>query len=485
MRRQTTSSLTGDLGHTGLYESYGVINDDFLREWKGGEKVKRVDEMMRNSPIIGALRLAIEMPIRNIEWTFESDDGEDDPRLELMEASIDNMTHSWHDHLLEALLMPFFGWSMFTITYEAVNGQMLWRKFKMLGHDTVERWLLAEDGGIMGLQQNRHLWPTPIPIERMILYRLRKTRNSPEGESILRPSWIPWYYIKNIQHVEAIGIERNLAGLPIITPPMGADMSDGGTDRTQAELIVRNVRQDEQAGVVLPAPTGEGDHNRWHFDLLSANGTGKAGDTDMIVSRYEKRMLMSALAQFLILGQDNVGALATFQGASDFFTMAINSIADVVSETFSKYAIPRLLRLNGLNDEGIRIEHSPAGNVDLAMVGTFLQQMGAMITWTPDDEAWLRAVAKLPPKTVEELTDIRVADQERRAANARAMQEGMRQAAQNREAGQGEVDENETVYFVSGKHPQDDEIQDLEERWYNKAAKFFRGQQRRIMNEVK
>ena len=469
----TRKSMTHDIGHTGLNESWGQIQDDFLTEWRGREKVKRVDEMLKNSPVIGALRMAIEMPIRDISWWFTSEDGEEDPRIELLDDALANMTHSWNDHIVDALLMAFYGWEMSTITYERVGGRMLWRKFKMLGHDTIMRWLIAEDGGLEGLQQWPHLWPEPIPIERMLLYRFRKTQNNPEGESVLRPAWIPWYYIKNIQQIEAIGIERNLAGLPVVTPPIGVDMD--GEDGDKAELLVRNVRNDEQAGVVLPPPVGEGEHQRWHFDLVASSGSSQTIDTDLIISRYEKRMLMAALSQFLMLGMDSVGAMATFEGATDFFTMAVNTIADIISDTFTKYAVTRLLKLNGQNTDGIKMEHSPAGDIGLDVIGTFLQQVGTLVTWTPDDEVWLRALARLPEKTPDELAVLQEEEQERTAANAEAMRQGMQQ--------QPEVDEN-VAQYVADRNPNDDELEPLESAWGGKMKRFMNKQRRRLLEDV-
>ena len=470
----TRRQLTKDIGHTGLTQYWGYIDDDFLTEWRGNEKVKRIDEMMRNSPVIASLRMAVEMPIRDVDWQFVSDEGEEDSRLELLNDALDNMSYSWNDHIVDALLMAFYGWSMFTITYERVGGRMYWRKFKMLGHDTVMRWEMSDDGGIQGLYQKPHLWPEMIPVERMLIYRFRKTRNNPEGESILRPAWVPWWYIKNIQQIEAIGIERNLAGLPVIRPPMGADMD--GADGDNAELVVRNVRNDEQAGVVLPPPIGPEEHQRWHLDLMASQGGSKVTDTNMVISRYEKRMLMASLAQFLMLGQDNVGAFSTFEGAKDFFTMAVNTIASIIADTFTKYAIPRLMKLNGMDSQGLRMEHSPAGDIGLDVIGTFLQQAGAFVTWTPDDEVWLRGLARLPEKQAEELTELQEQERERKAQNALAMQQAFQQ--------RGDVDENVATYAMSAAAI-DREKTRLERAWERAQVSYFRQQKEDVMKAAR
>ena len=82
-----------EIGDTGLSASQGVITDDFLRELTGREGYKRYDEMRKNSPVCAALLAAIEQAIRTARWSFASDRGADDPRLELLNASLDGMSH--------------------------------------------------------------------------------------------------------------------------------------------------------------------------------------------------------------------------------------------------------------------------------------------------------------------------------------------------------------------------------------------------------
>lgn len=398
---------TTDIGRTGLIEYSGVIQEDFLKELRGKEAYKRYNEMRLNSPVIGALLLANDQAIRGINWEFTSDD-ENDPRIELLNEAKDNLSHSWNDHIAEALTMLPFGFSLFEIVYErGKSGRMLWRKFAPRGQETVYRWLFDEAGGLAGIEQMSapNYKVVTIPIESLILYRTRVERGNPEGRSILRTAWIPYYYAKHIQQVEAIGVERDLAGLPVITLPLAADTSDNdNSDLGIARSVVRNVRNDQQAGIVLPSP-------EWKFELASTGGS-RQFDTDKIVRRYESRMLMSALAQFLNLGQEAVGSLALSKDQTDFFTMSVNSIADIIAETFTKFAIPRLLKLNGYDAEGVRLEHSPAGDIDTDLLANTLQKLGSYLTWTAEDEIWLRGALKMPevePEAIEQERELKQA----------------------------------------------------------------------------
>lgn len=471
VRRQ---QLTRELGDIGLNQSgWGEVGDEFLREWQGAtEKAKRVREMLYNSPVIGALRMAVEMPIRDIDWHFVSDQGDNDPRLLLLNDAREAMSHSWEDHITDALGFLWYGWSMFTITYQMDGGRVLWRKFRPLAPDTLMKWQFAPDGGMAGIEQWPHLWPDPIPIERMVIYRFRRARGNPEGESLLRPAWLPWYYVKNIQSIEAIGIERDLAGLPVMTLPEGADTSDSDdptTDVGRARRIVRNVRADEAAGLVLPFG--------WQFSLLSSGGGGKI-DTETVLSRYNKQMLMAALSQFLALGMDNVGALATFEAAGDFFTLTLNAVADTIAETFTKFAVERLLLLNGLDPVGVRLEHSPAGNVQPAMIADALSKLvgAGAISLTAEDESWLRSLFRLPPRAVADIAADRDAAAQEAADRAAAMREALAQRQPDGDA--GDVDEETAALWADTYAADGDDAQRRrwERQWQRKMAAFLQRQ---------
>lgn len=465
-----------DIGDIGLNTSgWGESGDEFLDEWRGAtNKAKRVREMLYNSATVGALRLAVEMPLRDIEWQFVSEDGEDDPRLELLNESFASLSHSWNDHVIDALDFLWFGWSMFTITYQQRDGRILWRKFRPLGHDTLQRWLYDEDGGMAGIQQWPHLNPDPVPIERMVIYRFRRARGNPEGFSVLRPAWTSWYYAKNIQHVEAIGIERNLAGLPIVQLPEGADTTESDSDDTdagRARQLAQGVRNDSRAGVVIPFG--------WDFRLAASGGTG-ANNTDAVISRYDKRILMSALAQFIMLGMDNIGALATYSGSQDFFTLTLNAVADTLAETFTKFAVERLLKLNGLDPHGVRLTHSPAGGLKPEQIAAALGQIGqgGFLTWSADDEVWLRSIFRLPVRDTE---TIQAARDEAQAARDAAVRQAMAQRPPTVDRQTAEI-EPEAYAAADGD---DAARQQWERQWQRKMAAFLARQQRDVTRQAR
>ena len=102
-----------------------------------------------------------------------------------------------------------------------------------------------------------------LPIERSLLFRYRHYKDNPEGLSMLRTSYRPWYYKKRLEEFEAIGVERDLAGLPIVKVPGEMLRAKPGTDQAKIveafKKLVRSVRRNEQEGVVFPHRLRPGD----------------------------------------------------------------------------------------------------------------------------------------------------------------------------------------------------------------------------------
>lgn len=469
--------MADEIGSTGLAQFSGLIQADFLREMRGIEAYKRFEEMRLNSAVVGGLLLAFRMPILAMKFEPHSDQ-ENDPRLELLQAALDNMSYSIGDHIGEALLFLPFGYYPFEIVYERVDGKVLWRKFAPRGQNTITRWAFADDGGINGFYQRvNYVQEKFIPIEKTILYRINVERNNPEGRSILRTAWTSYYYAKYIGQSEAIGIERGMDGFPVIKLPNGASVNedDENSDAAKAAQVVRNIRNDEQSGAVLP--------DGWTLDLF-APGAQSRLDPDKVIRRYESRILMSVLAQFINLGQENVGSLALSKDQTDFFAMSLNATADIISGTITKYAIPRLMKMNGYDAKGLSLTHTPATQEDITQVSAFLQQVGTYLNWSAEDEAWLRQIARLPERDVAEIeADI----ENKRAAREAAIAALKQQADKEQPADDTKKEELRARFreYMAAKPQDDARRRKMEREMQKRLDEFFGKQKKRIIKAAK
>lgn len=412
-----------EIGHTGLkrYEMAGNIYEEFLPELRGSRGVEVYKEMSENDDIIGAILFSIEMMMRQVYFTIEpgGNTEADEKAAEFVQQCMDDMQVTWSDTLSDILTFLTYGWSYHEIVYKVRKGNnkdrrlhskyddglIGWRKLPIRSQDTLFEWRYDEDDELLGMVQMAPptYEATFIPLEKALLFRTKSRKDSPEGRSILRNAYRSWHFKKRIQEIEGVGVERNLAGFPVLKAPEGLDElwnpEDPDMVRTlaSAEAIVTNIKVDQKMGVVLPPG--------WDLTLVSTGGAGKSAvDTNMIIERYDSRIAATVMADFILLGHQNVGSFALANNKTNLFSVAMGAFLDVICDVFNNQAIPKLININGEHFKGItdypKMIHSDIESPDLSALGTFVKDMVGIGAIQPDEsmEGYLRRVGNLPDK---------------------------------------------------------------------------------------
>ena len=408
-------------GRLGQNRWGGVFSEEFLPELRGRKGIEKYREMADNDSVVGAVLFAIEMLIRQVEWTVEEPGNTDgDVRAaEFIYSCMHDMEDTWTDFISEVLSFLTFGWSWHEIVYKRRmgatrrtetaskfdDGLVGWRKLPIRSQDTLWEWKYDDRDAILGMIQAAppHFEQVLIPSEKSLHFKTRSRKANPEGRSLLRNAYRDWYFKRRIQEIEGIGIERDLAGLPLLTPPDGMDLWDPENPEmarslAMAEKLVRSVRRDEREGVVLPFG--------WKFELMSTGGR-RQFDTNAVIERYDNRIAMTVLADFVLLGHQNVGSYSLSSDKTELFGVALGTFLDIICEVFNKQAIPRLIDLNGDAFKGItgypRLIHGDIETSDLAKLGSFVKDMVGIGAITPDEnmEDYLRMTASLPEREPE------------------------------------------------------------------------------------
>tara|TARA_R110002020_G_scaffold199549_2_gene401052 strand:+ start:5818 stop:7146 length:1329 start_codon:yes stop_codon:yes gene_type:complete len=421
-----------EIGSSGLIQYGGQVREDFLRQLQGRRGVENYREMADNDPVVGAILHACEMMIRGVDWSIDAADVNDPVAADYAEfvaSCLTDMSTSWDETLGAILSFLTYGFSVHEIVYKRRegrdskspskhnDGRIGWKKLPIRGQSTIYDWDIDANGGINGVTQEQELGDTYgrnnvyIPIEKMLLFRTTTKYNNPRGRSILRNAFLPWYYKTKIQEIEAIGIERDLAGLPVAMVPPQL-LSDNATQAESAALdaikeLVRNIKRDEQEGIVFPLAY-DPDTGNLAYDLkLLSTGGRRQFDTNAIIQRYDQRIAMSTLADFILLGHQATGTQALSVSKIELFISSMSAWLDAISEVFNAYAIPRLIRLNGMDESKLpQLNYTPPKNVDLAALGTFINQLaGAGAPLFPDEqlENYLRQSAGLPAQDAEDV----------------------------------------------------------------------------------
>lgn len=449
--------ITDEWGVNGAKIFSGYVMEEFLTKLQGerGRKVYR--EMRDNDPTAGAILFAVEMLLRAVPWSVEFDDTSEenldvhqrltpsvyegapaikiiDPlsAVQFVESVMDDMDHTWEDFIANVLTMLTFGWQYTEVVFKRrlgpvqnerdfrsqySDGLIGIRKLGNRAQETLDKWEVDEHGEVLGMHQeppNGQGGTRYIPLTKSILFKTSPNKDSPEGRSVLRNAYRPWYFLKNIQNIEAIAIERELNGLPVVYIPNSLLNS---TDEKKKKIVqdyikmVRDIKFNEQGGVVLPSDPfydNEGkptNIRQVELKLLNAGGT-RAIDTNKVIMRYEGNIARTILADFIMLGQGERGSFALSKSKTDLFLGALEGWNNLIAATLNRTLIPMLWRLNGL-DTSIMPYLKP-GRVapeDLQELGDFIEALGkAGFTLAPDrdTENHLRDVAGLPEASLEE-----------------------------------------------------------------------------------
>ncbi len=435
-------AATNELGRTGLKHFGGTLYEEFLPQLTGLRGQKIYKEMAENSPVIGAMLFAVESLLRSVDWEIEpvSQSDNDLEAAEFLEECRKDMSHTWEDFISEILSMLIFGWSYFEIVYkrrkgekksppsEFDDGRIGWRKFSLRAQDTLYRWEIDENGGIKGMWQ----YPVPstptmmrgtyetilLPIEKSLLFRTTSMKNNPEGRSVLRSAYRPWYYSKRIEEIEAVGIDRDLAGMPIARVPIELLGANKTADQISTYNLIKDIvvktKRDEQEGIIWPKVLDENGNDLYEFDLISSGGR-RSFDTGAIIQRYMQQQAMTIMADFILLGHENVGSFALSSDKTELFAVALGAWLDSIEEVLNRHAVPRLFALNDFDiEEYPRFLHGDIEKPDIQQLGAYVQSLassGAPLFPDIELENRLRGYADLPEADPEERDRLMAASQ--------------------------------------------------------------------------
>lgn len=351
------------IGITGYRRYGGTVYEEFLTALQGQQGIRVYREMRENDPIIGAGMLAIEQLICSVPWFVEptSKKPRDVRAANFLKTCMDDMSHQWHSFIENITTCLTYGWAFFEVVYKIRrskdtsnpkfysrynDGKIGWRKIELRSQSSLDGWEIDEtDNGIRGMWQSAppHHDKVFIPIEKGILFRTKAYANNPEGKSMLRNAYRSWYIKKHIEEIEAVGVERDLIGMPVLTAPEGVDLDSPDPDTTNLRLRIQQLltsfRRDEQDGIALPFG--------WVFSVVGAGqSTRRQFDVDRIINRWDKRIAASLLAQFIMLGMDRVGSFALSRNQNDLFLIAVQGHLENIADTINRFLVTPLMMMN-------------------------------------------------------------------------------------------------------------------------------------------
>ncbi len=395
--------LYSESGRSGLIQYAGYVREEILPELSGRQWRRIAKQMLWNDPIIAAMFLTVEILCRQVKFdiTPGTQDNEGEQTKDFIkEAIFEDMNQPFTETLSETLTMLPWGWHYAEMVFKKRqgpkddgtssvfnDGKIGFRKWAPRAQETLLHWAFDQNGDVKAMVQlSPPDWKiTPIPIEKSLLFRTSTNKANPEGRSLLRLCYDPYYRSSLIQNLEGIGIERDAAGIPWMSIPveyMGPKATDAQKAiYAQAQNIVTNMRNNQQAGAVIPSdpfknPDGTFSSTKmFELNLLKSGGS-KSYDTSKVLDRLDRRKLMILLADFIVMGHEKVGSFALADKKTEIFADACGGYLDAIIEVINRYAIPRLLKVNGMSAEKPpKMIHGDIENVDPAEIGNFIMSI--------------------------------------------------------------------------------------------------------------
>ena len=408
------------VGLTGLEIQSGIIREEFLTDLRGANGMAAYARMRDNDPVIGGFLTAIETLARSADWKVEPGTDGNQETADFVWSCLNDMEQSLSSTISEILSMLPFGWSLHEKLFKLrkgpeeddpnffsqySDGKVGWRAFEIRSQESLVSWVADERGTVTDMVQQAapDYVQRTIPLSKSLLFRTRTNKNNPEGRSILRNSYVPWYRKTKIEEIEGIGVERDLAGLPVMYVPQQI-MSKNAKPEEKALFeyckdIVSNIRNDSQAGLVLPAVFDPEGNRLFEIQLLNSEGR-RNFDTTVIITRYDQRIAMSVLADFILIGHEAVGSFALSSDKTHMFAVAVGAFLNSIADVINSDAIPELLRFNGIKTESPpKLIVGDVETIPLLELGSFVARLaGAGMPLFPDErlEAYLRKQGGMP-----------------------------------------------------------------------------------------
>jgi len=355
-----------ELGVSGRNTYTGQVRaDEFLPDLRGHRAIKTFREMRDNSAEIGAVMYATEQVLRD-------------------------------------------------------DGKIGIRKLAIRAPWTIEKFIVDKTtGDVLGIKQSvswgKNPGGTTIPSDKSLYYRTTSLNNDPSGRSILRNAFVPYTYLKRLQEIEAVAVERELHGIPIGRMP-AEYLSPDATDDQRAlrqtfETILRDLKYNEQGYALLPSDVytdveGKPTESRlMDVELITSNGS-RSIDMDPIIRRYQHDIARSVMAEFLMLGSSSAGSYALSKSKTDLYLRSMESYINSIVDVLNKQLLEPLWKMNGF--DMALMPKLKAGDVaphDLKELGSYLRNLNGANIDLSDEVDIINALlknAELPEVNSEE-----------------------------------------------------------------------------------
>lgn len=381
--------------------------------------LKQLLHMWEMDETMAAMSYAMETTLAQVDWRHEArDNGEESDSEEAKKGALfadsvlKDMTTPFQGYVENALTYLPAGFSLAEIVYRQrvlADGSLfddnLWgvKGLHERGQLTISEWV-QKDGAVVGYRQNTMSSGRMIPLAKSMHLTVKGGPNRPKGKSLFKAAYRLFMLKRRIQDSEAIGIERDLCGLPILTMPMedielatnspGTPAGKQAAARVKAaQAAVMDMRLNEAGGLVLPSDPYEGEVDgkpsqikRYDFKIVTSAGS-RSIDTRGAIREYDLAIARIAMMQFLRLGDRAGGSYALSDTQSSLALRSIMAIVEKIAFEWRQKVLTTLWTLNGMDMRYLpELTTASITEDSLEEIGAFLESLASAKELLDEDE---------------------------------------------------------------------------------------------------
>lgn len=400
---------------------FGGYVENIERDFKlyGAERYRTAADLLANVSIIAAgIRFFLNLsaaPSWSVEAAEDLGDGESSDAAkkaaDFMEEVLESPATSWARIVRRSGMYRFHGFGIQEWTArKRADGMVVLADIESRPQHTIEKWVPAPDGTILGVQQRSPqtgelLW---IPRSKYVYLVDDTLTDSPEGMGLFRHLVEPGERIKKYLKLEGQGYERDLRGIPLGRAPIdeiNKAVAAGTMTTEDGEKLLSSIRRfvrmqvkQEDTGLVMDSTPYKGitaDGNtvsttmKWGVELLTGSATGFT-DIGKAIDRLNHDMARILGVEGLLLGESGGGGnRALGEDKSRNLYLAVNGTVGDLREAIERDVRDPIWALNGLPDEiKPKLKTEDVAFKDVVAISTMLANMataGAILQ--PDDPA--------------------------------------------------------------------------------------------------
>jgi hypothetical protein len=277
-----------------------------------------------------------------------------------------------------------------------------------------------------------------------MLFNMGRNTTNPYGQSPLRDVYVPWKYLTSIEELEAMGVAKDLQGLPVLYLPAQYMSEEASPEQKaifeQFKNVIRNLQQNSQSGVILPSATDPDTRAPlFKLELLSTEGGKKSYDTTAVKDYYRAMIFIGMNADILLMGNTATGSFALGSLKTSLTGSFVESILQRIVRIFNNDLIKQIYELNGWDtSRRCKMDYEGFEDTNLDEFSKAIQRIGAVGYLPQTIEVVNKVLNTLNIDTLPDDTDVKSVLPESKTKSGQGMEEGMGSGTGNADGASGD-----------------------------------------------